>query len=398
MKVLHISTYDRGGAFQSAYRLHQGLLQLGIESRFLVLYKFTNKQDCTAYLESIPISQRIFESLKTRFFNYYFSKKFGKKAFTFVARSPYSLHKHELVISSDIINLHWVVKFLDIPTFFKSLNKPIFWTLHDLSPISDGFHYEDDIAEINNKVFKYNHQVKLRHLANCTNLTLICPSRWIMDKTESSTFCKEHKKFHLPYGLDFKLFKPQDTAKVRTQLGLSINSIVLLFIADNIQDKRKGLCYLMEALPLLKVKNIELISVGGGKVEFGDGIKHKHLGFVSDPEYLSKIYSVANIFVIPSIEDNLPNTMLESLACGTPVVGFKIGGIAETIINGENGYLAEEITLEALANSINLAIKNSAKFERNKIRNKAQNEFELFIQARKYKKHYYESLKLNVSE
>lgn len=398
MKILHISTYDQGGAFKAAYRIHLGLLQQGIESKFLVLYKYSFNQDCVSYLESIPIIQRIFESLKTRIFNFYFSRKYGKNATAFIIRTPYGLHKHKLVLSSDIINLHWVVKFIDIPTFFTYIKKPIFWTLHDLSPISDGFHYTNDIHKITRNLKAYNHRIKLQYLAKVSNLTLICPSRWIMEKAEKSPFIQEHKKIFLHYGLDFKLFKPQKSNMVKKKLGLSKNSNILLFIADNITDKRKGLKYLLEALSLLRVGNIELISVGGGKAEIGDGIKHIHLGFISDPVYLSTIYSAANLFVIPSIEDNLPNTMLESLACGTPVVGFKVGGIADTIIDGQNGYLAEEVTPKALADTIRLAITNSAKFDRNKIRKEAQSQFELFIQANKYIKYYKDSLNLKAFE
>ena len=157
-------------------------------------------------------------------------------------------------------------------------------------------------------------------------------------------------------------------------------------MAHLIRNKRKGYDYLIEALQKLKLQEkVTLCAVGTKRVEEKTNLAFFELGTFIDERMMSIAYSAADVFIIPSLEDNLPNTVIESLLCGTPVIGFPTGGIKEMIEHGKNGYLCDEISVNALADRLNLFLENpQALQERDGIRSEAVKKYDTAVQAKQY--------------
>ena len=151
---------------------------------------------------------------------------------------------------------------------------------------------------------------------------------------------------------------------MREALGISIHAKVVLFVADGANDPRKGFRFLASAMEDSESHSEILpLSVGQGKpVEFRR-FPHVHVQTIGDDRLLSFIYSCADVFVVPSLQDNLPNTVLESMACGTPVVGFRAGGIAEAIHDGKTGLLVTVGNVEDLRRAVSELLKQDQRRE-----------------------------------
>lgn len=360
MKITHLSTFDTGGAAVAALRLHDGLLSEGINSRFLSLYTYLSesatRKDYKNFLKS-DFKERIISSIKYRTRKAFYKENDG---FNYPF-SPYNVHKHPLIREADIVHLHWVSRFVDLPSFIpalKKLNKPIVWTLHDLNPITGGYHYfgEGPIdTELNNKYL-----AKKKSLVQSYNsISLVSPSKWIYDLILESGFVKKEKVHHIKYGIDLHQFLPVNRTEAKIKLKINPSKKVVLFLASDVEDQRKGLEFFLKAIPNIEEKeNVQFICVGSGNFEKPVKVNFTFLGSISDRQELVSVYSAADVFVIPSLEDNLPNTIIESLACGTPVVGFNTGGIPDLILDNYNGFLAKKRDEKDLARKINHLLRN----------------------------------------
>lgn len=305
---------------------------------------------------------------------------------------------------AEIINLHWVANFLDYPTFFKRNTKPIVWTLHDENPFTGGEHYKEEIIGMDDngypiyrtitkkeeQIFNKILEIKKRALENVKDLTIITPSQWLSNEAKNSELFKKFPVITIPYGIEENIFKPYDVQLIRRKFNLPINKKVVLFVAQQVTNFRKGFVFLLKAIEYLEREDIYLIAVGNSRNLNG---RIHGLGFINDDKIMSEIYSAADIFVLPSLIDNLPNTMLESIMCGTPVVAFPAGGIPEVIKTGVNGILAEQISAKALAEAINDALDNLHLFDSKKISSEAVTKFNLDVQAKKYIDLYKQILK-----
>lgn len=359
MKILHINTNDSGGAFQAAYRLHKALLAANITSDMLVLNQSLQLENVHGYLSERNLYQKIIDSANYRLL----SKKNNVRLqslpiaqFSFT-ESPYDITNHPLIKSADIINFHWISNFVDYTSFFKKINKPVVWTLHDMNPFIGGFHYKSYELQVYKQL---NTEVlnKKKHIYHSTeNLTIVSPSYWIQNEAKKSDIFQNFIQHHISNSLDITIFKPYPKDEVRKYFNLPQNKKIILFVADNILDERKGLKYILEAIKLLAGKNIILLTVGNNSVQYQDVAHHK-LGFLTDETTIAKAYSAADVFVIGSIEDNLPNTVLEAMSCGIPIVGFDIGGISDMVREGDNGSLATPNNVADFALKISNILEN----------------------------------------
>jgi glycosyltransferase involved in cell wall biosynthesis len=165
----------------------------------------------------------------------------------------------------------------------------------------------------------------------------------------------------IPNGVDIEAFAPRNRAFARDALGLPQDAKVLLFAGHTVDERRKGFSVLIEALAgLREVQNLHLLSVGGYSALPQMGIPYHPLGYISNERLLSIVYSAADLCVVPTLQDNLPNITIESLACGTPVVGFDVGGMSDVVSDGHTGLLVPLGDSEALRESIRRALANSA--------------------------------------
>lgn len=424
MKILLVNTYDRGGAANACIRLHEGLLREGIDSKLLVLHKskeikesytfeVENKTSNTVTKLLRKIKHKIGYKLNLGFLKPSLSREAlflknrqqGLELFSF----PNSLH--DITISSlykeaDVINLHWVAGFLDYESFFKKNKKPVIWTLHDMNPFTGGEHYIEDVhgitsqgkpfhrnvSDLENYHSQINLNLKIRSLCNFDNLTIVSPSKWLQSEAKDSLLFNNRKVDLIPYGTDVELFKPRDLKYSRELFNIPLDKKVILFVADSVKNHRKGYVYLKLALEKLHRGDILLCSIGKAIPILDSRVDAIHLGEIKDERMISAIYSLANVFVIPSLMDNLPNTVLESLLCGTPVIGFPTGGIPDMVAHAKNGLLTQAISVDSLKESVEIFLNNGVSSSREEIREQAVLKYDQSVQAKKYIKLYQETM------
>lgn len=426
MKILHINTRDSGGASKACLRLHLGLLQEGIDSNVLLLSQ-SNKtiQKSFKFIPPLPLyskSEKLKRKAKRILREIYLyhppeevnieevvlkNRPEGLGIFSF-PDTPFDITQYPLYLESDIINLHWTAGFLDYSSFFKNNSKKIIWTLHDMNPFTGGCHYagmcdgfqksclkcpqllntQDD--NYSNKIL----QIKLNAIESKTNLTIVPISNWLLQQSMKSVLFNQFKHVQIPNGINQNIFKtiPKNTS--REILGLPSDKKIILFVSDFLNTKRKGFYLLLKAIEQFVGRDDVLLCAAGDTT--GNEIKGRNvfeLGSISDERLMSVVYSSADVFVIPSLEDNFPNTILESLMCGIPVIGFPIGGIKEMIHNNENGYLCDSISVASLVETLTIFLKNSNIFNRENIRKNALELYSQKVQAIKYIELYDEILK-----
>jgi glycosyltransferase involved in cell wall biosynthesis len=410
MKILHINTFDQGGAAIAAVRLHKALLTNGIDSSILFLKKRDN---------SIPNSIQFFEetsnhkSVLKRLFNLFWEKvsfRFSKEysnwqkllnkptGFELFSFNPTDIDitKHPAYKNADIIHLHWTAGFLDY-SFFKKNNKPVVWTLHDMNPFTGGCHYSTGCEKYKNECKNcpqlqntkdpnnaFIDQKYKQSFIKRQQIVITAPSIWLRDCSQNSAIFKGLEHIHIPYSLSTSIFDTRDREFSRSVFNIPFDKKILLFVSDSIENKRKGFDLLINTLIFLNNPDIHICAIGDLNTIINYPPNITFLGRISDERLMTLAYSAADAFVLPTSEDNLPNVMLESLACGTPVIAFPVGGILDVIETGFNGILANNISSTGLADALVDFIENRYIFDRNKIRRETIANFSPSIQANKY--------------
>jgi glycosyltransferase involved in cell wall biosynthesis len=315
------------------------------------------------------------------------------------ARTGYQhLQQYPQVKNADVINLHWISYLVDYPTFFKKLNKPVIFTLHDTNLFTGGCHYTfgceryqhdctncPQLAEgVRRFAAKHNLKLKQDSLQNLRpdQVVVVSPSKWLMGLSQQSTLFENYQHFYIPYGIDTDTFKKRDRTESRIKLGLPADKFIVLFVGTSLAEHRKGFDVILKLRAEFKNHgDVQFVAIGKTGETY-DGILN--LGYMENKNLIAMAYSAANVFVIPSRQDNLPNTMLEALCCGTPVIGYKTGGIVDAVQHGENGYLVEkESTADITAHILNM-ISNAGIFNNDAIAGTAKQKYSLEKQARAY--------------
>ncbi len=411
MKILHISTKDlEGGAARAAYRLNQGLQQINLDSQMLVQIKVSEDSTVVAPQtlteKSLAMVGGILDTIPPRFYRRDTQISFSTQWLPDVISAQITRLK------PDLINLHWIRNsHLRIETLAK-LGRPLIWTLHDMWPFTGGCHYDQNCGRYvescgacpllkSNKNFDLSRWIWQRKSQAWKNvdLTIVTPSEWLAKCASSSSLFKNLRIEVIPNGLDLQRYKPINRQIVRSLLNLPQNKHLVLFGAIKAtSDRRKGFHLLNPALQRLCQSGwqnqIELIVIGASESDdqVDLGFKTHYLGKLSDDISLAQVYAAADIFVAPSLQDNLPNTVVEAIACGTPCAAFKIGGMPEIIEHQQNGYLAQPFEEEDLARGIAWVLENKERHQKlgDRARAKAEQEFTQEIQARRYESLYNE--------
>ena len=385
MRICHISTYDRGGAGVAAVNLHQGLLSNGKKCSFLVREKTRkNVKEIFQISNRFPkrFYQRIIDGVLGKLNN---EKKVLRLASskTEIFSSPkndFAVERNSMVLNCDVLNLHWVSNYLNYESFFRKVNQPIVWTLHDLNILHGGYHFDIDkqndpnIAALD---MSYR-QMKRKAIFN-KKITFVAPSRWLKNRLIQDEFFRDFQVRHIPYGVDTDLYRPMSQLVAREVLNLDPNKKYLLIAAHNQNIERKGFKYLNKSIDTIyKDSNVEFVSVGN--TNYND--KVSFLGYISDPLLMKVIYNAVDGLVFPSIEDNLPNIVLEALSCGTPVVCFRMGGMQDMIVNHENGFIADSVSEDDLLKTIQKLLKSE--IDRTHIREMTKQNYSLDRQAKSY--------------
>ena len=414
MRILHLSTTDlAGGAARAMYRLHTGLTRLGHESRVLVGKKWSED----ASVEGLNPPTDLLSRVKRKIRRKRIEADFAKYASTRPANlEPFSDDRTDLgdailrqLKPADIINLHWVAGFLDHESFFTGVpkNVPLVWRLADMAPCTGGCHYDQGCGKFENKcgacpqlgssdendLSRQVWQRKYDSLRKHGKLQLVATSNWIAEQSRRSSLLRDFPVTVIPNGLDTEDFAPRDKRHARHTLGVPQDAKIVLFAADSTAIRRKGYKELMDALGgITDDPNLLLLSVGSTKYKIESSVRQHSLGRVGIDRYLSLAYSAADLFVIPSLQESFGQTVSESLACGTPVVGFATGGMLDMVRPGITGKLVPVGDVAALRNAIREMLNDPALpgYSEN-CRRIAVNEYSIEAQAKSYV-HLYDSL------
>ena len=405
IKPLIVNTMDiDGGAARAAYRLHQGLKQINIDSTMLVGNKTsdditvlgTNNKlgkawiKIAAALDSLPL-KTYSPSNNLMFSLQWLPDQIGAKV---------------VEINPDVIHLHWVNNgYMQIETLGK-LKKPIVWTLHDMWAFTGGCHYSEDCDKYTmscgacpqlgshrkGDITQWILHRKAKAWSNL-NLTIVTPSRWLADCAKKSLLFRNLRIEVIPNGLNTQVYKPIEQTIARKLLNLPLDKHLILFGAINpTANKRKGFHLLQPALQKLSQdhnsNNIELVIFGASQPSQvpNFGFKTHYLGRLHDDIGLALLYSAADVMIVPSIQEAFGQTASESLACGTPVVAFDITGLKDIIDHQHNGYLAKPFDIDDLAQGITWVLEDKERLINlsKNAREKVERNFSLEIQANSY--------------
>ncbi|TAE73820.1 MAG: glycosyltransferase [Bacteroidetes bacterium] len=380
MKVLFLNTYEKyGGAAMACYRLYQSLKKNTNATYHLLVSDIDKNNENTNTINPNFIAQKI-QKIKfiTERLSYwaYMKNKSLKYAFS-PANVGQSIINNPLVKNADILHLNWInFGFLSLNELEKicQSDKKIIWTMHDMWAFTGGCHYagacENFYTNCGNCQFLKKPSIKdwsfqiferKKEIIKNKKITFVGSSNWITKQAQKSgLFNENHQFYHIPTPIDTEIFKPLDKEKLRQELKNTTidDKFLLLFGAMNIADKRKGFHLLLEALQILAQKNkklpLHLLIFGKSTPEMLEKLPfdYTNLGVLKGDIEIRKAYNLAHTFVLPSLEDNLPNTILESLACGTPSLSFNLGGMPEMIDNELNGLITTENSAENLAENI----------------------------------------------
>ena len=370
MKILHLSSSDSGaGAPRAALRLHQGLRRAGIDSKVLVKRKVSDDPNIVDGVRPTGRWRRLgrrlttdLDALPTRLLHTDNTSGLSP------AWVPDRVKQVVDAIPSDIVHLHWICEGFVNPFTIPKLRKPLIWNSYDMWPICGAEHYAGDSRrhvegyKADNRPagesgFDLNRWVWQRKQRAWRDLdvTMVVATQWLADHFRRSVLFKDKRIEIIPHGVDARLFKPVDKDFSRDVLNLPRDKRLILFGASGgLSNIRKGGHLLRAALAELAVQgygsDTELMVFGAhGPSDLG--LKVHNFGVLEGPA-VCLAYNAADVFVAPSLEDNLPLTVLESLACGTPVVGFDIGGLLDILVHQENSFLAKSFDTHSLADGL----------------------------------------------
>ena len=259
---------------------------------------------------------------------------------------------------ADVYHLHWTADLVDFRMLpILARHAPLVWTLHDMNPFTGGCHYDlgcgrfqagcgecpllarPHPGDVSAAVLRRKRAVLGEIRADV--MTVVTPSRWMAGESRRSAVLGGFATRVIPNGIDLDVFHPGDRPAARARLGLGTDERAVLFVAELLNDARKGWRELREALEAVaQLPRLRVLTLGQGDTQGLSGPAFHHLGQLSDDASIRDAYLAADLFVMPSLQDNFPNTVLEALACGTPVAGFATGGVADAVEHGVSGLLA----------------------------------------------------------
>jgi len=372
MKILHINTYDTGGAAKSSIRLHNDFLKNCYDSKILFLYRFTNVEIRESYIYHNILTR--FHYYKNKLFNFVsmpWKDDFNKYGSYFEKLSypitEYRIESLQIVKDADVIVLHWVADFLNYPSFFNSIkNKVIIWRLADQNPFLGICHYSFEMVK---SEFRFIEpfdsialEIKKKSISRAISRNKFFingMTSWMNDECRLSGVFENATFFKVFNGVRFEYpIESQHEAKLK--LGFDCSNSLLFFASESLQNFRKGFDIIIEILPeLSKVSNLEIVCVGKLDVE----LKQKFpsvtfLDEIHEDDKLRLYYRAADLFLFPSRMDNLSNTILEALSQDTAIVAFNTGGNLEFLQNKKNSIIVEGVSaklfLQGVLDGLNL--------------------------------------------
>lgn len=364
MRILIVNTSEQtGGAAVAARRLLQALNNNGVRAKMLVRDKETDQLSVVRLPDRFLNQWNFLWERWCLFWHLHFSRRhLFELDMANTGRDITSLREFR---EADIIHLGWINQgMLSLKNIRKILEsgKPVVWTMHDMWPATSLCHLtlgcesfkvgcrnckylpgNGSRNDLSAKVWRRKQKV-----LEGRSMTFVACSRWLESEAKSSALLQGQWVTSIPNPIDTHLFQPSNRQRVRKSLGLPADKKLILFVSQRVTNVNKGMCYLVEACNQLvgeepgMRENIGLVVLGGHAEEIAPlfNLPVFALGYISDVHQIARVYAAADVFVLPSLSENLPNTIMEAMACGVPCVGFEVGGIPEEIDHLTNGYVA----------------------------------------------------------
>lgn len=398
LKITHLSTYPVGGAAIAARRLHEGMLALELDSTFYTLHPGGNDIAQHAVYHHHP---SIVQNISARLRSGRFKRQEAVKAalpkrydwFSFTDSGLYA-ENDQVIQDADVLVIHWCSDWLNWESFFKAIgNKRVILVMHDMNHATGGCHYSLGCEQFTSfcrncpqvdglhadDLVHRNFTTRLKIFQERENMAVSMPSHWMANNARASRFLSDKKIVKINYGLNTEIFKLENqSTKSDTVIG---------FVADSLANQRKGFTLLIEALELLKPQDNPIkIRVMGAHAEGFTNLPFPidFVGKVSGDENLAAFYNSLDLFVIPSSYDNQPNTVIEALCCGVPVVGFPGSGVAEMVSPGVSGVIATAFSSKELALSIEEALALLPTFKKEEVSQTARATYDMLRMAQEY--------------
>lgn len=367
MNVVQLNTQSYGGAAVVAKRLHVALRRHRVDSTLLTKFGSGDSQ----------VPHHIY--LDSGGMRYFFKKHFSRSALFPFLKKLQEMRPHPNLANrpagyeifspanqqplppvkelnhADIIHLHWVNNFISDTDFFKQhASKKFVWTLHDMNPFTGGCHHADGCSLFEAACGKCPQlegtiddgyagkvlRMKESNLAllNDEQLTVVAPSKWLLKLAQGSRLLKRFRHVHIDNPSFDQSAVPVGRDELRSNLRLPVDKKVVLFVADNLWNPRKGLHLLWRAMRLMPDRHrLQLVGIGGG-VNPAPDLNIVFTGGIADQALLRQYFSAADVFVTPTLAENAPLVVIEALTCGTPVVASRVGGIPE-LVDATSGIL-----------------------------------------------------------
>lgn len=420
INVVHLATTDiGGGAAIASYRLHQGLVRLGVDSRMIVAQKLTDDPrvigPATLREKLLPRLAHHIDQLPRRFLHS------PNQSLISPAWIGMNAVKRALALKPDVINIHWTANGFLRPEALTALaDVPLVWTLHDMWAFTGGEHYTagdtryiqgytsanrlegESGFDLNKWVWKR----KMRVVPRLQRLRVVTDSHWLGECASQSQIFRKNRVIPINYGLDTDVFKPIPKDVARQILNIPTDKKIVLFGAINAaRDTRKGIDLLAGTLQFYANdaslqspfrKDIECLVFGASAPQnpLDFGFPTHYCGSLTDNIALAVLYSAADVMIVPSREEAFGQTALEAVSCGTPAVAFRVGGLPDTIRHQHNGYLADPFDVADLARGIDWVLSDEERWQKlsQNARQTALGGFTLEHQARRYMEVYEELL------
>jgi len=412
MKITLLNTYDSiGGAAIACKRLHHALTRYGEQSTMLVQGKKSTEKSIVEVGKNIlGDKSALFRFALEKLFFYPFEKSRDSRFSFSLSNTGINLSGNASINQSDIIHLHWINQgFLSLKGIRKlfQLKKPIVWTLHDMWAFTGGCHHARNcenyktecrncpyLAIPNPTDLSYKIWNRKKTIFKEADLTIVTPSKWLAERAGESSLLAGKTIINIPNPIDINLFIPADKTATKKELGLPENKTIIAFAALITSHFYKGAEYLLNGLKYLAEKYPEhtnkfaILMLGNNKDKKELDLPFECItpGYISDEKLMIKYYQASDIFILPSLEENLPNTIMEAMSCGTPAIAFNVGGIPEMIDHEINGYLAAYKSVEDLVNGIIWLSEDNIRYQAlaKKAREKVVAQYSFEIIAKKY--------------
>ncbi len=406
MRIIQISQQDDGsGGAKAACRLHRALIQAGHDSRLIVFGKQTGDPAVLPVIRPTLAGKVLWRLLgianNHELKSYPRQPRCGWTSSRYSIGTPRTIHR----LRPDVVQLHLFDCLLTYREVAR-LPYPVFWTFHDMGAITGGCHctpaclrYRErcgrcpELGSESDEDASRRGWMRKKEAWRHPNLTAITPSRWLEREAANSPMCAGHRVVRIPNGIPLDTFHPGLRQESRAKLGFNDSTFYLLAGAAALSNELKGFGLVVAAAQQLAAQHpgqFELITFGRGTPDL-PGVPHRHMGYLRDDAELARLYAASDAYVLPTLVDNLPNMLIESIACGTPCVTFDVGGCPDVVRNGQTGLVVTDRRSQALVHAIETIMQmvpGAYHTLRHRCRAVAEAEYGLETMARKYLQHY----------